>query len=91
MVAVFGCWRVVQRLADLLAGDLDPWEHQAVQAHLAGCARCDDAFDRTRRLEALLRSARDVEIPHASRRRLEGLIDRLETRDRVGHAPTPSG
>lgn len=78
MRAPITCAEALQELWEFLDGGLKPWDHQAVEAHLAWCVRCCGETAFAGELLDLLRAATEARIPADVQDRLERFIDDLD-------------
>jgi hypothetical protein len=71
------CADIREALGGYVLGALEPWEHEAVAAHLAGCPACAAEHARLAALTPLLAHAEGLEIPAAPAAIEERLLDQI--------------
>jgi hypothetical protein len=64
------CDQCADRLSELLAGELEPYEEREMRSHFAGCSACALALEQMREVVSLLHQLPEVEPPEQLRGRL---------------------
>jgi RNA polymerase sigma-70 factor, ECF subfamily len=76
-----GCPDVVAALSRKLEGDLDPFDCQTFEAHVADCARCGALCDQMRGALDACRAAAGAPVPEAVRARVRAALDALAEKE----------
>ncbi|WP_355660455.1 anti-sigma factor family protein [Halomonas salifodinae] len=83
------CEEVMARLFDYLDRELEAPDRAVIERHLARCHACFGRTEFERRLRARLSEAMDTPAPPRLKRRLERLLDTLETSDPNAEGESP--
>lgn len=83
------CEEVMARLFDYLDQELEAPDRAVIEHHLARCHACFGRAEFERRLRARLSEAMDTPAPPRLRRRLERLLDELETANPDAQGDSP--
>lgn len=69
-LAACGCEEAINRLFEFLDAEVSDWDRRRIEAHIAGCASCDDAASAERHVRALLRRSCREAAPESLRLRV---------------------
>jgi len=74
------CRKLLERLSEYIDGELDTAACAEVEAHTAGCGRCEEFIESLRRTVGLLHRVPRPEIPDQIKKEITEAVARLKNR-----------